>query len=107
MSENVRHLTPVIITLRSLKPKQRKVLVDYMNKEHMKGVTEVAINLIKSSVQLTPEQLKICRRWSTPTKQLALKRLPLKKKKEILQTGGFLGALLPVLASVLSTVFNG
>ena len=107
MSENVRHLTPVIITLRSLKPKQRKVLINYMNKEHMKGLTEVAVNLVKISIELTPEQLKICRRWSKPIKQLALKRLPLKKKKEVLQAGGFLGALLPVLASVLSTVFNG
>ena len=107
MSENVRQLAPMVITLKSLKPKQRKVMVDFLNRDHLRGLSEVAVNIVKSTVELTPEQLQLCRRWRKPLKLLALKRYPVKEKKRLLQKGGFLGAFLPVLASVLGAVING
>ena len=107
MSDHVRQLTPVVITLRSLKPKQRKVVVDCLGRNHLKGLTEVAVNIVKSTVQLTPQELSTCRRWRKSLKLIALKRYPVKEKRKILQKGGFLGAILPVLASVLGAVING
>jgi len=105
MSEKVRNLTPFVITLKSLRPNQRAALLNACNKEHLKGFEEVCLNICKNSIPLTPQQLKTCKRWRKQIKLLALKRYPLKSKKQIsMQKGGFLPALLPVLASVLGTV---
>ena len=82
-------------------------MVGYMNKQHMRGLTEVAVNIVKNSVGLKPEELKTCQRWRKALRLLALKRYPSKAKKQLLQQGGFLGAILPVLASVLTSVING
>ncbi len=107
MSESVRQLVPAVIFLRSMKPKQRKQLIGHLNKNHLRGLTETAVNIVKGTVALKEDQVKICRRWRKPLKLLALKRYPAKEKKKLLQQGGFLGALLPVLASVLGAVING
>jgi hypothetical protein len=57
---------------------------------------------------LSNTQLEVCKKWRKPLKMLALKRYPIKAKKEILQQGGFIGAILPVLATVLgSLIGNG
>ena len=107
MSQHVRELTPVVITLKSLRPKDRRTLVEGLNSKHMRGMTELAVNIVKNSVPLSPQEELACRRWRKSLRMLALKRYPIKKKKVILQKGGFLGAILPVLASVLGSVING
>ena len=107
MSESTRQLAPAVIFLRSIKPKQRKQLVEHLNKEHLRGLTEVAVNVVKGTVPLNDDQTRVCRRWRKPLKLLALKRYPSKEKKKLLQQGGFLGAILPILASVLDGVING
>ena len=107
MSENAKCLAPLVITLKSIKPKQRKEVVKAMNRNHFRGLTEVAVNIIKNTVKLSPEQMRICRRIRKPLKLLALKRYPTKEKRKIFQRGGFLGAILPILASVLGAVING
>jgi hypothetical protein len=40
-------------------------------------------------------------------KTSCIKALSNKKEKKILQQGGFLGAILPVLATVLGSIING
>ena len=107
MSENARQLAPLVITLKSMKPKQRREVVKAMNRHHFRGLTEVAVNMIKNTVKLSPDEMRVCRRWRKPLKLLALKRYPTKEKRNILQRGGFLGAILPILASVLGAVING
>ena len=106
MSERVKKLTPFVLTLRSLKPKQRKILLSYSTKDQIRGIEEIALNIIKNNTPLKPAELEVCRRWRKPLKMLALKRYPIKAKKDILQQGGFLGAILPILASVLGSVIG-
>ena len=107
MPENARCLAPLAITLKSIKPKQRKDVIKAMNRNHFRGLTDVAVNIIKNTVKLSPEQMRICRRVRKPLKLLAPKRYPTKEKRKILQRGGFLGAILPISASVLGAVVNG
>ena len=82
-------------------------MVNYMNRNHLRGVTEVAVNLVKGSVNLNDDKDKTCRRWRKSLRLLALKRYSNKEKRKLLQKGGFLGAILPVLASVLGAIING
>jgi hypothetical protein len=107
MSKRVKDLTPYVLTLKSLKPKQRKVLLEYCNKDQIRAIEELALNIVKGTTPMSFDDEQICRKWRRPLKLLALKRYPIKAKKDILQKGGFLAAILPVLATILGTVLNG
>ena len=83
MSERAKHLTPYILTLRDLKPKQRKIVIGLISKDRMRGLEEIAMNIVKNTVPLTDDEIKVCNRWKWPLKLLALKRYPSRRKKEI------------------------
>ena len=106
MSDRVERLMPYVITLKGLKPSKRKVLLDLVTKEQLRALEEVAVNIVKNTVTLSDDDARICRRWRRPLKLLALKRYPIKEKKQVLQQGGFIGAILPILATVLSTLIS-
>ena len=107
MSQRVKDLTPFVLTLKSLKPKQRKTLLEMTSKDHIRAIEELALNIVKGTTPISESDTRLCRKWRRPLKLLALKRYPIKAKREILQKGGFLGAILPVLASILGNVING
>ena len=108
MSERVQRLMPYVITLKALKPGRRKVLLNMVSKDQVRSLEEVAVNIVKNTVSLSESDARVCRRWRKPLKLLALKRYPVKEKKQLLQQGGFFGALLPVIATVLgSLITNG
>ena len=105
MSAKLDELTPFVVTLSALKPKQRRVLLQCCGKSHIKAFEEVCLNIVKNTVDLSPQHLQICQRYRKPLKLLALRRYPVCAKKNILlQKGGFFAAILPVLASVISSV---
>ena len=84
-------------------------MIALANKDQMRGLEEVAVNICKNTLNepLSKQEEDVCRRWRKSLKLIALKRYPVAKKKQILQRGGFLGAILPVLASVLGSLLNG
>ena len=106
MSDRVERLMPYVITLKGLKPSKRKILLDLVTKQQLRALEEVAVNIVKNTVTLSEDDARICRRWRRPLKLLALKRYPIKEKKQVLQQGGFIGAILPILATVLSTLIS-
>ena len=70
-------------------------------------VSECAKNIIKGNVPLNPAQLRRLRRERSNVRVLALKKTSLKKKRRVLQKGGFLGALLPPVLGVLGSLLLG
>ena len=76
-------------------------------REFLDCVSECAKNVIKGNVQLKPAQLRRLRRERSNVRALALKKTSLKKKRRILQKGGFLGALIPPVLSVLGSLLLG
>ena len=106
MSEKVNRLTPYVITLAGLRPSQLRTLLSMASKEQIKAMEEVALNIVKNTVSLSEDDAKVCRRWRKPLRLLALKRYPQKEKRKILQQGGFIGAILPILASVIGSVIT-
>ena len=79
-------------------------MLNAASREHLRGLEEVALNIVKQTVPLSESQVRICQRWRKPLRLLGLRKYPLKDKRAILQQGGFFGALLPVIASILGTV---
>lgn len=107
MSDKARFLAPFILTLTNLKPSQRRYLIGCCNKHHLKSFEEVALNLLKGRVELSPRDHKVCRRWGKSIKVLASPKTSMSTKRHVLQKGGFLPALLPILATaVLTAVTN-
>ena len=97
---------PYVITLKTLKPAQRKTLLAMANRDQIKAMEEIAVNVVKNTVGLSEADAKICRRWKKPLKLLALKRCTAKEKKQLLQQGGFIGAFLPIIATVLTPLIS-
>jgi len=74
--------------------------------DFVKCLCECAKNIIKGNVKLTTlQRSKICRRKQS-FRKLVLKKTPLKEKREIVQSGGFLGALLGPIVSILGGLFG-
>jgi len=67
---------------------------------------EVAYNILRGNVSVTPQQNAKLRRNKAGLRALTNKKLPLKRKKAILQKGGFLGSLLAPLASVVVPILS-
>ena len=71
------------------------------NKEFVDCVSECAKNVLRGNVPLTTNQKAKLRRNQKNLRSLAIKRTSLKKRRQILQKGDFLAALLPPVLSLL------
>jgi hypothetical protein len=67
---------------------------------------ECAQNLLKGNVKLTKGQREKIRSRKQSFRKLVFKRTPLAKKRQILQKGGFLGALLRPIVAALGGLFG-
>ena len=102
MSETLRRHAELLKALHRASPaKRRKWMRQHCSLDFVKCMCECARNVIKGNVPLTPAQLKALRRKRQALRQLTLKKTSLTKKKKLLQSGGFLGAILPPIISVL------
>lgn len=107
MSAKVKNLVPYLITLKSLRPKQRKLLLTACTKEQLQAFEEIALNLVKNTPNLTADQLRICRRFKGPLKRLASRTGSPKSKRQVLvQKGGFWPVLIPLIASVVGGLIS-
>jgi lipoate synthase len=85
----------------------RRKLIKNCDKQLIDCFCECCKNVLKGNVELNSRQLKRLRREKNNLRALALKKTSLKKKRKILQKGGFLGALIPPVLSVLGSLFGG
>jgi len=79
------------------------------NNDFVKCICDCVSNVLKGKVHISPTHLKTLRRGKRVLRELALKKTSLKKKKKIIQSGGFfplLGAIIPGIVSLFSGLFN-
>ena len=86
-------------------PRAHKQLIANGDRELIDCVSESCANILKGNVPLNDQQkAKLCK-YKNNLRKLALKKVSLKKKKQIIQTGGFpIGAILAPVASVLASL---
>ena len=84
-ADKLGHLAPFVITLKGLKPKQRRLLLEGCPAHQITAMSEVCLNLVKNTPGLLDEQLAICRRWHRPLRLLVSKRYPRRQERIILQ----------------------
>ena len=108
MSKRIKDQLDFLKVLSKATPKQRRAVLEGANKDLINAICECALNCLKGNVQLTPLQKKKLTRHKQTLRSLANKKYPLAKKKKVLvQNGGFLGFLLkPILGSLASLLLK-
>jgi len=104
MSERMRRYLPVLKRIKRLGDKARREFVRRCDREFLDCVSECAKNIIKGNVPLNNRQMNRLRRDRKDVRALAVKKTSLKRKRQILQRGGFLTALIPPVLSVLASL---
>ena len=102
MSQKLHKYAAALNQLRRFTNKQKqKWLKKNSNKEFVHCICECAQNILNGKVPLSTKQKKELRRQKTGLRNLVKRSLSIKKKQKILQKGGFLGAILGPIVSVL------
>lgn len=104
MSRRVRKFLPVLKQIRQMGDKAKRDFVRKCDKEFIDCVSECAKNVIKGNVPLSNRQKISLRPRKKDIKELSLKKTSLRKKRNILQKGGFLSSLLAPVLSVLGSL---
>jgi hypothetical protein len=107
MSETLKKFTPYLKALQRSSPQVRCALAkQHCSPEFIKCICECAKNVLMGNVALTPEHKRQLKRHKLSLRKLVLKKTPLSEKKKIVQSGGFLGALLGPIVKVLGGLFG-
>src|SRR5215510_14799997 len=96
----------VLELLKSAKPKLRKAMLLNCGPDLLKSVSECALNVLRGNVKLTSCSRRKLRKHRSRLRKVADKSVSnARKRKIIVQRGGFLlpllSAVLPVLASLV------
>ena len=105
MSAVVRRALPLLKTLVDAKPKLKKAIIKYASPDLVMAISEIALNMLKGIIKLTPQQKQRLSRYKKEFRSLAKKNVSVNKKRKILvQKGGGAGLaiLLPLALSLLS-----
>ena len=106
MSESVKRQGEMLRFLARAKPPTVKAIVKNASPQLVKTLCECCHNVLKGNVPLTTAQKRRLRRHKTSLRQLTKKKLSVKRRKQLLQTGGFIGALLGPVIGVLKGVLG-
>ena len=106
-SDRTRKYLPILKQIQRLGEKAKKQFIKKCDKESINCVSEYAKNVIKSQLSTETHAVATFGRERSNMRVLASKKTSLKKKRRILQKGGFLGALLPPVLGVLGSLLLG
>ena len=102
MSRRVKHFGHTLRKLsRYSESEKRRWLQSNANKDFILCICECAQNLLRGKVPLNKRQKKQLIRRKKTLRELVKRKVSLTRKKKIIQRGGFLGALLGPIVSIL------
>lgn len=86
-------------------PNKRRSLLRTANKEQVSCLCEICLNILAGNI---PVNIKKIKKFKNVLRKLANPSTKLQTKKNILvnQSGGFLGNILPTIATVLSNILG-
>ena len=109
MSKTLKKYAPFLKALhRAHSDRERKAMLkNKMDNEFVCCISECARNVLKVQVPLSSSHKQKLSRWKRMLRQMSAKKTSYKKKRKIIQTGGFLGSLLRPIISILGGLFGG
>ena len=105
MSAVVKRALPLLKVLVDATSKLKKAIIKHAPTDLVTAISEIALNLIKGVIKLTPHQKKRLSRYKKELLALAKKKVSLGKKRKILvqKGGGVVSILVPLALSLLSS----
>lgn len=108
MSRRVKQFAKTLRRLSRLSESEKKRwLKSNLNKDFVHCICECAQNLLRGKVPLNKKQKSALIRRKKNLRELVRRKVSLEKKKKIIQRGGFLGALLGPIVSILGGLLGG
>ena len=105
--ERFAKLAPLLRRLKHSVGKKKRDIIRKFDNDLICSLSECCRNVLKGNVPLTPAQKVKLRRYKHNLRKLSTKKTSIKAEKKILQRGGFSGALITLILSVLGNLFNG
>ena len=106
VSQRLKKHANELVYLQKARPCIRKHLITKADRSLVDWLCECADNILRGNVSLTKPQKEKLARNKAGLRALTKKSVSLKKKKAILQKGGFLGSLLAPIASVVAPLLS-
>ena len=100
---SLQQVEQLVKVLEFLTPRQRTFFVRTMNKEQMHVFEVACFNLATNHQGLSKKQVAILKKYKRAVEVIASKNYSLTEKRGTTQRGGFIGALLPILGTVLTS----
>ena len=107
MSERLRAIHKELTKLKKLGPNARKKFFKTCCKDCFFKVCECIKNVLNSNLKIKSSHLKKLSRHKQTLRALASKSTSLAKRKQLLQRGGFIGALLPAIIPAVASLLGG
>jgi hypothetical protein len=105
MSKRVSQFAPTLRLLNRYSESRKKHwLKTNLDKDLVQCICECSKNVLNGKVPLNKAQKKLLTRRKKTLRELVKRKVSLKRKKKIIQTGGFLGALLGPIVSILGNL---
>ena len=100
-NEKMRRYASTLLMLQNANPKVKRMVIHKAGKELMNCLCECGRNILKGTVPISKAQLRDLKRYEKHLRCINKKSVSIKKKKLILQKGGFLGTFLKPLVGML------
>ena len=106
MSHRLKKNANILMLMKNASKKTNNDIIKKADKELVNTLCECSLNVLNGNIKLTPTQKKRLHRHCATLRCLVDKKTSLNKKKKALQTGGFLPAVLGILAPILSKLLS-
>ena len=85
-------------------PTAVKKLISRATKDQIDSISEIALNMLKGNVAISPAHLRVLKKYSNPLRALTKKRTSLRRRKQLLNQGG--GSLASFLGKIFTPVLK-
>ena len=107
MSQLMKRQLHLLKFIASLPKKQQQEVLAVAPKDLIRAYSEGALNVLKGNVKLSEKSFKSVKRQRSKLRTLANKKSSIKKKKAVIQHGGFLGLLSSILIPAVVGLISG
>ena len=92
--------------LHGAKPSFQKAVLEKSKDDLVKCVCDISLNVLKGTAPISTQNKKRLSRHKSSLHKLIDRKLSLKKKRKVIQSNGFLSALLATAIPVLGSLFG-
>ena len=108
MTSRLKRQVPLLLVLAKAHPRVSKTILRSADRDLLQCLSECALNILKGNVKLKLSDKARLTKYRQKLRKVADKRVSLKEKHKIVQTGGFAPALLaPLLAPLIAPLAKG